>query len=146
MSNKPRILWVDDDNDDEGLLAGLMLLFKAHGIVPYRSHGYEDAKRTLWRLMAVSESSEPVTLLTDVILPQVLGMGSLAWDLGVKLAMEAAGFGIKKVGFLTVVQEREIKEGLVGVTGRGCECRIFSKLTLFDGDNIERLIHYLSDA
>jgi len=46
----------------------------------------------------------------------------------------------------TVVLEDQVEERLKQLTAKGSEWRFFSKLALFEGDNIERLIAFVRDA
>lgn len=141
-----RVLWVDDDNDDEGLLGGLVPHFQARGVEPVRAHGYRDGKVALERVVQESGAGRRVALLCDVVLPQELGMGALAWDLGFHLAGDAAEVGVKRIGFLTVVEMEEVVDGLSKLRGRGCDCEMFSKPAILDGNNIARMINFLLGA
>lgn len=140
---KARVLWVDDDNDDEGLLCGLLLFFQAENVEPVRAHGFEDARRKLRDLTSKSEGGTALHLLCDIILPQELGMGSLAWDLGMRLAFEAADLGVRRIAFLTVVQEEEVEDHLHFLRTKHCQVKLVSKPSLFEGDRIKLLVNYL---
>lgn len=141
MNSKSQVLWADDDNDDEGIINGLLLFFEAVDVTPVRAHGFDDGERKLEKL---TKQHDSVTLLSDVVLPQALGMGALAWDLGIRLAFRAAELGVRRVGFLTVVEENEVREKLEPLKEFECEWKIFSKLTLLDGDNIQRLVEFMT--
>lgn len=94
------LLWADDDSRDS--LAPLKRRlernsFHVKEVVDYKA-ALDELRHTRFD-----------ALLLDVILPYAHGRGSLEYDLGIRLANEAAtkyGF-LRNIAFLTVVQEEE---------------------------------------
>ena len=139
-----RVLWVDDDS--YGLLQPLYrMLERKGGLSVKRATNFKDAAKFL-KDAYPALNTRYGSLLVDIILPEAQGGGSLASDLGIKLAeLSAVSYGIKSVAFLTVVRQDEVVDKYVELEGNYPDVQFsyFDKTALLSRGEIEMLIERL---
>jgi len=120
-----RLLWADDDSLNSLEPFGRKLEragFRVIRVVDYVS--------------AIEELNDAGihSVLLDVILPHEQGSGSLAYDLGITLAEQAAAKGIRTIVFLTVVRKDDILEKYEDLNNRFTEVNFdyFDKTQLLE--------------
>ena len=132
-----RLLWADDDSLNSLEPFGRKLEragFRVIRVVDYVS--------------AIEELNDAGihSVLLDVILPHELGAGSLAYDLGITLAEQAAVKGIRTIVFLTVVRKDDILEKYEDLTERFTAVRFdyFDKTQLLEKHVFDELKNRLN--
>lgn len=140
-------LWVDDDNNqEEGALRLLGRALRRKGVLLTLFSNRDDAE--IFLQQAGRKGAAEISLLVDIMLPRDQSGGAINPHLGMSLAEFAAGWGVRRICFLTVIPQNDVQARYEKLQDIDDDLTTMyeDKMNLLEDGKIDRIAEFLKNS